>query len=146
MKKLYINSGKYVRIGNLIIAAITLMTIFVIVNLNSNERTNPNSIWILPTIGFGISLLIGKFRFLYRAFERTDNSTICFYNNFFGLKLNKAEYPLESVNNIRRSQDRKNYYLLELVMSNGSIILLGRFAVKSQLESFELAATQLIKI
>ena len=126
-------------------AAITLVTIWVIVNRSYSERTNSNNVWILPVIVFGITLLIGKSKFLYRIFERTDNSTISFYNNFFGLKLNKTEYPLESIDNIRRSQDRKNYYLLELVMNNGSTVLLGRFAVKSQLEPFELAATQLIK-
>ncbi len=100
---------------------------------------------ILPFAGFGLTLLIGKSMFLYRVFERTNESSLTFYNNFFGRKINKLTISLAEVDKIRTSQDRKNYFIVKLQLEDGTNYQLGKFAVKSHLTPFEQLVNDLIK-
>lgn len=123
-----------------------MVLVAILGNINLNyEGTNTTQFWVLQITGFILIVVIGKSKFLYRILERTDPSTITFYNNFFGLKLNTTSYSLDSIECIRTKQDQKNYFLIELVQQNGKAVFLGKFPVRTQLESFEQLASELIK-
>ncbi|SNT40973.1 hypothetical protein SAMN05421640_0019 [Ekhidna lutea] len=146
MKKLYINSRRYANFSRILMAVIQLGTLAPLIYLSGQQQLNSNYLWLtLPIAGFGLILLIGKSRFLYRTLERTDGSSLTFYNNFFGHRLNTTTLTLDSVDNIRTFQDSKNFYVIELQLNNGATFQLGRFAVKSHLKPFEQLANELIK-
>lgn len=124
---------------------ITLTMLYFIVSVNTSKPDNTHQIWLAPLIGFGLIWLLVRSQILVRKVERMDDTTLQFYNKFFQLKLNQNQLPIEKIKNVCVSQDAKNYHLVAYELVDGRQIPLGRFAVKSQMESFEKAARDLIK-
>ena len=143
MRKIYLNSRKYAKMGALLINLIMILCLAPMIYANY-VGTEIGYLWILPILAFGLILLIGKSRFLYLILERTDESTVTFYNNFFGKRLNVREHPIDSIEGIKTFQDQKKYYTTELTLNDGQSIRLGRFPAKSQSEPFEKVANELI--
>ncbi len=144
---IYVNSRKYALIGSFTIRVIWILSLVPIIYIAISNKEEVEYLWLISDIVIAIALilLIGKSRFLYLILERTNESTITFYNNFFGRRLNVREYAIDEVRVINTFQDDKKYYVTELVLNNGQTILLGRFPVKSQSEPLEKAAIELIR-
>lgn len=146
MKKLCINGRRHVRISSFIAAAVLLILISIIINLYAKGQAAFSYVAFLLALGIVFTVLIGRSKFLYRILERTDSSTITFYNNLFGLKLNRATFIISTIASVRISQNEKKYYEVALVLDGPLSIPLGVFAVRSQAEEVKDVAAKLIEI
>ena len=146
MKKLFVNNRKHLILNRSISVFIQLAIIFGIGFMQLEQWPNFYAIGSIVTfLGLGLILMLNKSHFLYRILERTDHSTLTFYNNFFGLRLNSLTVKIDAVEHISTFQDPKNYYIIDLQLRNGTTFQLGRFEVKSDLTAFENHANDLIK-